>query len=189
MFYFKKQVFFIVFYIFCYAKIAYPYEGEAWSKNSFLIGYGGNYPILQSRDRFEYSLFHPKIGIQHMTEEWILGLSTQFKILEDSKEDESVVLWNMQQDFYRKWRLYHPFYLLIGGKFLYLMPVEKAILPFRKSDKFKTELGVGISIAFLFLYSRETGGGFYIDAWRGTATRKFQSLEIGLFAILPLQWF
>src|SRR4051812_36999873 len=87
------------------------FDAPKESGKRILIGYGGNYPLANSAKTYESSLYHPIIGVRHISEDWVLGLSTQFKFLKNKETLDQVPLWSLEQEISYRIRLYHPFYL------------------------------------------------------------------------------
>lgn len=182
----RKTYFTIVFLcisVFSHAE-EHPFPKE--SRKSLLLGYGGNYPVDKSAEKFSRSIYHPIIGVRHMGEDWVLGVSMQFKILKDKADDSKLVLWTLEEELNYRIRLYHPLYFLIGAKTMYLYPVRAAKYPFRRRTEFNPEVGVAATASFLYLFGEKTGVGLFADLWRGTATRKYQGLELGMHLVFPL---
>lgn len=183
----KRTFYFLIFFLFLDSKIyadLHPFNEK--NQKSLLLGYTRNYPVYKSSEQYKSSIYHPLIGFRHSSESWILGISTQFKILKDKKTDEDLILWTVAEEFNYKIRLYHPLYILIGGKFLYLMPVKKAVYPFIKNEEHTIEIGFGATSSLLYFFKNNTALGIYTDLWRGTGSQKFEALEVGFHMMLPL---
>ena len=155
---------------------------------SILIGYSGNYPILDSADTFGPSIYHPILGIRHVSENWVLGLSMHFKFLDYKSDNSKLAIWTLEEEMSYRIRLYHPVYMLTGIKFLYLYPVLGGVYPFRRRTDFSPEVGVGATVSFLYFFSPQTAFGVFADVWRGTGSRRFQGLETGVHVMFPLRF-
>lgn len=163
----------------------YADEHPRQSGNSFLVGFTKNFPTLHSRKIYQSAQIHPLLGIRYSSEHWVLGISTQFKILEQKDNSQSFVIWNLQEETYAKIRVHHPIYMLLGAKFLYMMPVERATFLMEKRENYSREIGVAASVALMYAHSFNSSVGVYVDLWRGTASRHFQSFEMGFFVMFP----
>jgi hypothetical protein len=177
-----------LFMIFSVNNLAFAEEYPLPNKNktAILVGIGRNYPVAQSKLLYSPSLYHPIVGFRHLSEHWILGVSIQFKFLENKVDETKVVLWALEEEFNYKIRLYHPLYFLIGGKTLYLYPVQKAQYPFHRRTDLAPEIGVAATSSLLFLLPQGSALGIFADIWRGTASRKFQAWEAGMYVMFPL---
>lgn len=182
-----KKTYFVLIFMFmsCFAyaeEHAFPKE----SRKSLLLGYGGNYPVADSADHFAPSIRHPIIGIRHVSEDWILGISAQFKMLKDKTDDSRLALWTLEEELNYRIRLYHPLYLLVGAKTMYLYPVRAAKYPFRRRTDISPEVGVAATASFLYFFGKQTGVGVFADLWRGTASKRYEGVELGVHLMFPL---
>lgn len=185
---FVKVLFFTAF-IFV-NNLAYAQE-RSFSKESgksFLLGFSKNYPVGGSKNNYGPSIPHPIMGIRHVSENWILGISAHFKFLEHKHEENRIALWALQEELNYKFRLYHPLYFLIGAKFLYIYPVQRGTYPFKKKDDYGPEIGIAATSSLLYFLPRGYGIGVFADLWRGTASRKFQAWEGGVHIMIPLNF-
>ncbi len=182
----KKWFFCLVILIFTTSLFAEESSLEKESGKTFLIGYSGNYPVAHSSLTYEHSQYHPLIGMRHISENWVLGIATQYKFLKNKIDGSKLVLWALQEEINYKFRIYDPLYFLFGAKFLYLFPIQKGMFPFHKNEQFRSEVGVGTTASLTYFFMKKTGVGVFVDLWRGTATQKFQSLEFGIQMSIPL---
>lgn len=144
------------------------------------LGYGWNYPVFKASDKFLPSIGNTILGFNHLSEDWLLGVSVHFKFFQDREDGSKLSLWTLEQHSYYRTRLYYPLYLLSGGKFLYLYPVQKGTYPFKKRIDLKPEVGISASLGLLYLISEKFALVPYADLWRGTGSRKFEGIELGL---------
>lgn len=191
---FKKKAssFFLVSCIYTltgFDRLAFGQESGLTPANGLLLGYSRNYPVADSKQRYSPSILHPSLGIRYHTQDWVLGFSGHFKFFTDNREDSKLPIWTFEQEFYYKIRLYHPFYLLLGGKLLYLFPTLRGVFPLRKRELQFIEVGVAASASFLYELSNELMLGVYLDRWRGTRTKRLQGLEFGVQVIVPFTFF
>ena len=181
----KTYFVFIFMFIqsFAYAEEhAFPKE----SRKSLLVGYGGNYPVADSAEDFAPSIYHPILGIRHIGDDWVLGVSMQFKFLKDKTDDSRLALWTLEEELYYRIRVYHPLYFLIGAKTMYLYPVRSGKYPFRRRTDLNPEVGVAATASFLYFFGDKTGVGVFADLWRGTASRSYEGVELGMHLVFPL---
>jgi hypothetical protein len=152
---------------------------------SFLLGYSKNYPISISKEKFAPSVYHPIIGMRYYSENWVLGISSQFKMLKNRSNDSKEAYWTLEEEFNYRLRLYHPLYLLIGGKTLFIYPVRAGKIPFKKREDSNSEIGVGATMSFLCLFENGSGIGVFGNVWRGTGSRKYEAREFGVHLMFP----
>ncbi len=152
---------------------------------SFLLGLGGNYPIVDSANEFGPSIYHPIVGVRHLTENWVLGLSMHFKFFNEKADNSRLAIWALEEETSYRIRLYHPFYMLTGIKFLYLYPVQGGVYPLRRSSDYNPEVGIAATVSFLYFLSQQTALGVYTDLWRGTASRTLEGIETGVHFMFP----
>ena len=164
-------------------------EYERSDRTRILLGYGGNRPIWDSVRLFDYgpSIFHPIVGVRYFMNSWVLGADVHFKFFQDEEDGTRLVLWTLEEEINYRIRLYHPFYLLLGWKFLYLYPVERGKYPFRKrTDLNGAEVGVGLTSSLVYEFPKNIALGVYVDAWRGSGSRRYEGVEYGAHLMLPL---
>jgi hypothetical protein len=148
----------------------------------FNLGIGKNFPVDKGTRRFQPGYYHPIFGYRYvLNDSWLMGVSTQFKVLKARETGEPVSLFCIEEQSQKIFRLYHPFYLLMGGKFMYLLPANKPRFPVQKNSDFAIEIGAGATISLLYMINKSTFIGAYLDQWRGTKTTRLQALESGFF--------
>jgi len=183
-----KAYFFLLFLLvptFAFAEtVLTPFPKD--SGKYLVIGYSGNYPIADSAKEFGPSQYHPTLGLRHISEDWVLGISVYFKFLRDKDQNSNVAIWTLHEEFYYRVRVYHPLYLLSGAKTLYLYPVQRGTYPFHRRDDLAQEIGIAASMGLLYFFPKEIALGAYVDLWRGTGSRNFEGLEFSMNLSIPL---
>ena len=161
--------------------------GETNPYQRTYVGFGlaRNYPVSFSEDDLQPGRASPTISyLYDLDASWILGVSAQFKIFHRSTpnrdDSDTLGLLNITHETLYSIRLSHPMYLLTGPKILYLLPTTNARLPIRRSQDYRTEVGIGLSAAVMRVIDQNFMALVYIDRWRGTGTMQLHALETGL---------
>lgn len=151
------------------------------------VGFGlaRNYPVSFSENTLQPGRASPTISyLYNLDAHWILGVSAQFKVFQRTppNNDDSDLLGflNVSHQTLYSIRLSHPMYLLTGPKILYLLPTTNARLPIRRSEDYRTEVGIAASAAIVRVIDQNFMAMLYFDRWRGTASMKLHALEAGL---------
>ncbi len=157
------------------------------------VGFGlaRNYPVSHSEDDLQPGRASPMISyLYDLDEDWILGVSAQFKVFHratpNADGSDTLGLLNVSHQTLYSIRLSHPMYLLTGPKILYLLPATNARLPVRRSDDYRTEVGIALSAALVRVIDPNFMALVYIDRWRGTGTMKLHAVETGFALALAL---
>jgi hypothetical protein len=155
---------------------------STFAANYLSLGISKNFPVDKGARQFQPGYYHPRIGYRYaFSDSWLMGISAQFKVLKTKNSGEVISLFTIEEQSLKIFRLYHPFYLLVGGKFMYLLPAKKPRLPIQKNGDLEIEVGAGATISLVYLINRASFFGAYIDQWRGTKTTKLQAIETGFF--------
>ena len=139
-----------------------------------------HFPVSHSQEFLSPNKSTWYLGYNHfLSRHWNVGISVGFKSFLRNDTGKELALLSISNQSLYVIRLYHPTYLMLGTKLLYLTPNEKSRLPIIKEPDFETEIGVaGVAqITHLdgaLLYS------FRVDRWRGTKTNKFHGFELAL---------
>jgi hypothetical protein len=166
---------------------ALPALGETNPYQRTYAGFGlaRNYPVSFSEDKLQPGYASPLATyLYDLDEDWILGISAQFKILHhalpNKDKSDTLGLLNVSHETLYSIRLSHPMYLLTGLKLLYLLPTTNARLPIRRSDDFRSEVGLAATAALARVIDPNVLLIAYLDRWRGTATMKLHAIEAGV---------
>lgn len=140
-----------------------------------------NFPLQRSLERF--TSYRRTLGLTYLhrlNEEWIFGIGFNFKSLRKFPEDKEFAfssLYNLAQYVIR---LYHPLYLWVGGKWLYMLPVQYARVPMVKDPEFQLEFGAAANFSLVYKATDKSLISFRVDRWRGTKTNRFHGFELAL---------
>jgi hypothetical protein len=167
--------------------IAKPSDSEGYQPphaiNQLLIESQKNYPMTFSQNKFEGAHPYPAISYRHyINGDWIMGVGATFKlfrqkIVEDN-EDINFSIWSFHHEAAKIIRIYHPTYLMLGTKIIYMIPAKKHSLPLQKQDQYETEIGFALTATMVQILNDSFSATFRIDRYRGTKTQLFQGLEI-----------
>src|SRR5687768_4623881 len=160
-------------------------EPRAFQKNYLTFELARNYPVSFSENRFDPGPSHPVLGFLHRTEtDWLMGLAAQFKIFDrkirEEDDPEEIALWTFAHQALYTVRLYHPTYLFIGPKLLYMLPTNAARLPLQRDEEYQLEIGAALSVALAHVVSDDWILTLRMDRWRGMGTMRFHGLEIAV---------
>jgi len=152
-------------------------------KNQLVLEIQKNFPTSYSMNHLEGTHYYPAIGFRHnMRNQWILGVGGTFKLFKDktleANENTSLSIWTLYHEATKIFRLYHPTYLLIGTKILYMVPTTKHSLPLQKLDRYETEIGGALTLSIQHVITARRSLIFRIDRYRGTKTQRFQGIEV-----------
>ena len=149
-----------------------------FSKNYVSLEVAGNFPISRSQNLFSPHKKTWILGYSHfLNRKWNVSISLGFKSLYRNSENQELALLSLSNHSLYVVRLYHPTYLMVGTKLIYMTPNEKSRFPLVKEPDFETEIGVGAVAQLVhfqgpFLYSLR------IDRWRGTKTNRLHGFEV-----------
>lgn len=140
-----------------------------------------NFPVQNSTGRFSSYRKTPGITYLHrLSPDWLVGLSLSFKSLRKQPEDREFAFASTANIAQYVIRLYHPFYLLVGGKWLYMLPLQHARFPLVKDPEYEIEFGAAVTSSLIYRPSPKWFFSFRIDRWRGTKTNRFHGFETAI---------
>ena len=115
-----------------------------------------------------------------VSDTWMMGLGFNYKSFSRIKTNEELSFLTLQHESFRIIRLYHPLYLLIGPRILYLMPTRQSTLPVNRDPDFETEIGAGMTVMLQGKIDQKHLFTVRVDRWRGTKTNKFHGYEVAM---------
>ena len=140
----------------------------------FLISWAKNESVYTSRLDFEAGKWLPGLAYYYgMADDWYVGLSIDIRSFKEKKLGKDVPLLTLSQDSLYKIRIYHPFYLLAGGSLHYLYPLKDSSFPVKKQTLYRTEVGCGLNLGFLYMLSSNISLHSLVEWWRGIQTSNF----------------
>jgi len=152
-----------------------------FQKEYLLVESIANFPISQSLENFRP--YQRTLGITYthvLGSEWIVGVSSQFKSMRRKDIDREFALLSFSNQAQYVIRLHHPFYLLVGGKWLYMVASQRARFPLIKDPNFETEIGAGLTASFNYILKEDWLLSLRLDRWRGTNTNRLHGFEVAM---------
>ena len=117
---------------------------------------------------------------------WSLSVSGSFKHLYAIDRSEAS-LFAVSQESTRITRVYHPFYVGVGGRLSYLVPVRKIEIPYSRAQTRLIDTGAGLGASMMII----TKQGFVIamsaHRWRSLSTTKRQGFELSMSALMSIR--
>ncbi|WP_132321559.1 hypothetical protein [Pseudobacteriovorax antillogorgiicola] len=163
-----------------FGKSGKPDPLNPFDKDYVTLELAGNFPIARSQELFSPYKKTWFLGYDHyLNRHWNVGISLGFKSYYRDALNKELALLSVSNHSLYVIRLYHPTYLMLGTKFIYMTPNEKSRFPLVKEPDFETEIGVGVAARLAhiqgpFVYSLR------IDRWRGTKTNKLHGFEVAV---------
>jgi hypothetical protein len=119
-------------------------------------------------------------------DQWTLALSTEFKGLKDlSGEDLS--LFTASQETMRIVRIYHPFYLTLGGRLSYYVPVKHTAIPYERDPNRPLDTGGALSIGSIWIASPNVLMLLRSNRWMSFSSTKNQGVEFLATALFNIR--
>ncbi len=152
--------------------------------------YAKDYMFLQvpydtpvAKSRMLYRREQPGFGLKYahrLDSEWIVGLGMERKPVILKRNDHPMSLLSLSSQTQAVFRIYHPFYFLVGTEIAYLLPTIKSTPPFQKDPVFSSEVSVGLNASLWWLTSRKSAVTFQVERWKGTKTTMLQGYTMTL---------
>ena len=143
----------------------WSYGNRTWSK-------GG--PSFGAEYRFFYK------------DEWTLAVSGEFKQLLGVDNTNRPLLVGSQESM-KLIRLYHPWYLGIGGRLSSISPVRKVTIPYERDDTRAIETGAAICVSSLLIASPRVAIMLTASRWRSLVTPKRQGIELVMSTLIRVR--
>lgn len=160
-----------------------------FQRQYLFIESASNFPISQSLDRFRP--YQRTLGLSYshvLSSDWIVGVSGQFKSMRRKDIDREFALLTFSNQAQYIVRIHHPLYLLIGGKWLYMVASQRARFPLVKDPDFETELGAGLTATFAYILAEDWIVSARLDRWRGTTTNRLHGIEAAIGLGRTFNW-
>lgn len=119
-------------------------------------------------------------------DQWTLSVTGEFKGQEDIAQEEQST-FNISQETMRLVRLYHPWYLTLGGRLSYLVPVKKISIPYERDPKRNMDTGGALSIGSVFIVNERLTVMLSTHRWTSFRTSKNQGLSNIFTLLMPLR--
>lgn len=152
-----------------------------FENNYLTFELGKNTPVAGTQDRYESRYTTLIFGYRHcLMQEWMMGLSANLKSLKETTSNNDLTFLTLSHEAVKIFRVYHPDYILVGPKFMYLFPMDKPHLPLVKHPDIATEVGFAMSVSYVHQIDSNAFFQARVDRWRGTKTNKFHGIEVAL---------
>ena len=109
-------------------------------------------------------------------DQWTLALSAEFKGLKDHS-GEDLSLFTASQETMRIVRIYHPFYLTLGGRLSYYVPVKQTAIPYERDPTRPLDTGGALSIGSIWITSPNVLMLLRSNRWMSFSSTKNQGVE------------
>jgi hypothetical protein len=136
----------------------------------------------------EYSAGGPSWGVEYrffFKDTWSLAISGSFKQLEAS-DRSSAPIFSLSQETVRLVRLYHPWYLGIGARLQYFVPVKEIVLPYERDNARAIDNGAAVVTALIWQSSDDTALVVSANRWTSLNTSKRQGIEFSVSGLVAL---
>lgn len=155
-------------------------DDSFFRKDYLTIELVGNYPVSPKKDLFSPNKRTWFLGYGHLlNEDWYVGINIGFKSLLEKESGQELALLTVSNQSMYVIRLFHPAYLMIGTKLIYMAPTKSSSFPLTKQASYETEIGAGM-IAQLAYFSGQYVYHIRMDRWRGTKTNKLHGFEVAV---------
>ena len=152
-----------------------------FSSNYLYFAAVKNTPLQQTAETLQGGYLTYLIGYRHnINGDWIMGLNVSFKSLKRKDRDDQLSYLTLTHEALYVIRLSHPFYLFVGGKFMYLYPTHKNTLPLTPNTDFDLEIGTAAALAIARHIDPRTMVSIEVNRWRGTKTNHIHGTEVAI---------
>ena len=156
-------------------------QPNPFSPNYLYVSVLKNTPILQTADTRQGGYLTYLFGYRHNLDgTWIMGLSLSFKSFKDIGTDNEICYFTFAHEALYIIRLYHPFYLLTGLKFLYLYPTLQTTLPLARNTALDSEVGAAATLILARHIDPKNLITIELNRWRGTKTNNVHGTEVAI---------
>ncbi len=153
---------------------------EPYPKNYFLLQANTSLPQGKSLERF--SRGDKGFGLNYsyyLAKRLIVGVNFKDRVF-IKKNGTPLTLMTFGNHTQGVFRLYHPFYLLAGTEWNYMIPTLSMQLPVIKDPEYTTEIGIGASAAIWYFASPKWLGELKVLRWKGTKTSRLEGWDLSL---------
>ena len=166
-------------------------ETTPFRKSYWAIELSRNFPASYSQNLFSPGGYFPTIRYLHdLNANWMTGVGGGFKMLNRrpgtagaqlaEKFGPTLAILTLSHETLYVVRLYHPTYLLLGPRLLYMLPTTAARLPFQRDPYYASEIGGAFTVQLVHLVGERGMLTFRLDRWRGTKTTLLQGFEAAM---------
>ena len=166
-------------------------EMTPFRKSYWAIELTRNFPASYSQNLFSPGGYFPTIRYLHnLDANWMMGVGGGFKMLNrrpetagaqlTAKFGPTLAILTLSHETLYVVRLYHPTYLLLGPRLLYMLPTTAARLPFQRDPYYASEIGGAFTAQLVRLVGERGMLTFRVGRWRGTKTTRLQGFEAAI---------
>lgn len=119
-------------------------------------------------------------------DEWTLALTAEFQGGADV-DNRFGANFSMAQETQKIIRVYHPWYLAIGGRVSYHVPVKKIALPYERDQSRDVYTGGALSSGFLYIVNEKTILMLNAHRWTSLSVQKDNGITMALTALFMLR--
>jgi len=155
---------------------------------SFARSYAGlevtrNFPTATTEEILSPGKAHAVLSYRFVLDDaWIMGVFGGFRMLRTRELNVGaggeLPILSLVHESAKILRLYHPTYLAVGFRLLYLMPATYAMVPTGRSKEFPTEFGASMTATLIHLMDPKRMLTLRVERWRGTGSTKYNGIEV-----------
>jgi hypothetical protein len=163
------------------------FEQTAFSSSYIGLMINQNHPW--SYGNRTWSKGGPSFGVEYRffyKDEWTLAVSAEFKQLLGVDGTDRPILVGSQESM-KLIRLYHPWYLGIGGRLSSISPVRKVTIPYERDDTRAIETGAAICVSSLLIASPRVAIMVTASRWRSLVAPKRQGIELLMSTLIRVR--
>ena len=148
-------------------------------RNYWSLGLHNSLPSLETAERFDRAYNHFGFSYSRVTPaHWWLGIGLEYHPLRLKETHEIVVLWVVKQRIEQIVRIYHPFYLQIGGGLLYFYPADSTKFPPTPSGQLHPEMGFSVGWGIIYRVNDRLLVSTSVSRWRGVNSMQIHGLSL-----------
>lgn len=99
---------------------------------------------------------------------YFVSLMAGFHSLYDFEREQTLGYFTAYNESLRLIRLYHPLYLMIGGRIGYMIPTESTELPLKQNKDYENEVMLGASVGLAYVVTPRIVVSSQLSYWGGT---------------------
>jgi hypothetical protein len=155
-------------------------ETRAFSTHYFGASFTKTNPASFSQNLYSEGAASSAVQYKYfMRDEWMLALTAGFKSF-IQPESSDVDFFAISFDSQRLYRVYHPTWIAVGFKSMYLIGVERAHIPYTRARDGAHQTGVGAVFSVIHQVGPEAIVHGSVERWRGTLDNKLHAIEFNV---------
>lgn len=146
-----------------------------------------NFALFENANGFS----KPKVswGLEYRffyKDEWTLAICGEFKGQPDQDQRERSI-FSISQETMKIFRLYHPWYISVGGRISYQIPVKKISIPYERDQDRNLYPGGGVTIATIYKPNDRLLLLISAQRWASLSTQTDQGFTGVISALFPIR--